>query len=119
MGDSPIGKGNVDLHKEEETAEWAALAKTGLGLLGPGDGAPNQALLLSQFPPSGRDGTERPADSDLSGRTGIKWNESRVAILAVPIALPDPVPAFARHWDFEDSHNRSGIESSPRRPGCQ
>jgi hypothetical protein len=25
--------------------------------------------------------------------------------LAIPIALPDPAPAFARHRDFEDSHN--------------
>src|ERR1035437_2055424 len=50
--DATIGKGNVDLHKEKKAGEWAALAKTGLGLPGPGGGAPNEALMLSKLPPA-------------------------------------------------------------------
>src|ERR1017187_2421283 len=64
LSDSTIGKGNVDLHKEEEAAEWAALAKTGLGLPGLGDGAPNEALILRKLPPAFGDRAESPAASD-------------------------------------------------------
>jgi hypothetical protein len=92
--DSTIGKGNVDLHKEEEAGEWAALAKTGLGLLGFGDGAPNEALILRKLPPAFGDRAESPTDSDLGRGAGIKRDKDRVTVLAIAVALPDGVPAF-------------------------
>src|SRR5450755_4067507 len=69
-GNPTIGQSNVDLHKEEETAEWAALAKTGLGLFGLGDGAPNDALILRKLPPALGDRAESPTDSDLGRGAG-------------------------------------------------
>jgi hypothetical protein len=92
--DSTIGQSNVDLHKEEEAGKWAALAKTGLGLPGPGDGAPNQALILSKLPPAFGDRAESLTDSDLCRGAGIKRDKGRVTVLAVAVALPDGVPAF-------------------------
>ena len=94
LSDSTIGKGNVDLHKEEEAAEWAALAKTDLGLLGLGDGAPNDALILRKLPPAFGDRAESPADSDLGRCAGIVRDKGRVTVLAIAVALPDHVPAF-------------------------
>jgi hypothetical protein len=94
LSDSTIGQGNVDLHKEEEAAEWAALAKPGLGLLGLGDSAPNDPLILSKLPPPFGDRAESPTDSDLCRGAGIKWNKGRVTVLAIAVALPDHVPAF-------------------------
>ena len=95
MSHASIGQWDVGLHKQEKTGEGTALLKAGLGLHGPGDGAPNEALPLGQLPPSGGDRAEHPAYSDLSWRSGIKRDESRVAVLAVAIALPNRVPAFA------------------------
>jgi len=94
LSDSTIGKGNVDLHKEEEAGEWAALAKTGLGLFGAGDGAPNDALILSKLPPAFGDRAESPTDSDLGRGAGIVRDKGRVTVLAIAVALPDGVPAF-------------------------
>jgi hypothetical protein len=94
LSDATIGKGNVDLHKEEEAAEWAALAKTGLGLFGLGDGAPNNALILSKLPPPFGNRAECLTDSDLGRRAGIKRDKGRVTVLAIAVALPDHVPAF-------------------------
>ena len=94
LSDSTIGKGNVDLHKEEEAGEWAALAKTGLGLLGLGDGAPNDALILRQLPPPFGDRAERPPDRDLGRGAGIVRDKGRVTVLAIAVPLPDRVPAF-------------------------
>jgi len=94
LSDSPIGKGDVDLHKEEEAGEWTALAKTGLGLLRLGDGAPNQALILSKLPPPFGDRAKSPTDSHLGRGTGIKRDKGRVTVLAIAVALPDHVPAF-------------------------
>jgi hypothetical protein len=94
LSESTIGQGNVDLHKEQEAGEWAALAKTGLGLLGLGDGAPNDPLILSKRPPAFGDRAERPADSDLGRGAGIVRDEGRVTVLAIAVALPDSVPAF-------------------------
>jgi hypothetical protein len=94
LSDSTIGKGNVDLHKEEEAGERAALAKTRLGLPGPGDGAPNEALRLGKLPPAFGDRAESPADSDLGRGAGIVRDKGRVTVLAIAVALPDGVPAF-------------------------
>jgi hypothetical protein len=94
LGESTIGKGNVDFHKEKEAGEWAALAKTGLGLPGPGDGAPNEALRLSKLPPAFGDRAERPTDRDLGRGAGIVRDKGRVTVLAIAVALPDGVLAF-------------------------
>ena len=94
MSDATIGQSNVDLHKEEEAAEWAALAKTGLGLLGLGDGAPNEALILRKLPPALGDRAESPPDGHLGRGAGIKRDKGRVTVLAIAVALPDGVPAF-------------------------
>jgi hypothetical protein len=94
LSDSTIGKSNIDLHKEEEAGEWAALAKTGLGLPGPGDGAPNDALILTKHPPAFGDRAESPTDSDLGRGAGIVRGKGRVTVLAIAVALPDGVPAF-------------------------
>ena len=94
LGESTIGQWNIDLHKEEETAEWAALEKTGLGLLGLGDGAPNDPLILSKLPPALGDRAESPTHSDLGRGAGIKRDKGRVTVLAIAVALPDHVPAF-------------------------
>src|ERR1035437_5512520 len=77
LSESTIGQGNVDLHKEQEAGEWAALAKTGLGLLRLGDGAPNDALILSKLPPAFGDRAESPTDRDLGRRAGIKRDKGR------------------------------------------
>ena len=119
MSQAPIGQGHVDLYKEEETGERTALAEAGLGLHGPGDGAPKEALLLGQLPPPGGDRAESPADSDLSGCAGVKRDENRIAVLAVAIALPDSVPAFARLRNVEDFHKRLGGYSSTAGRGCK
>ena len=94
LSDATIGKGDVDLHKEQEAGEWAALAKTGLGLLRLGDGAPNDALILRQLPPPFGDRAESPPDRDLGRGAGIKRDKGRVTVLAIPVGLPDRVPAF-------------------------
>jgi len=94
LSDATIGQSNVDLHKEEEAGEWAALAKTGLGLLSLGDGTPNEALILSQRPPAFGDRAESPADSDLGRGAGIVRDKGRVTVLAITITLPNCVPAF-------------------------
>jgi hypothetical protein len=94
LSDATIGKGNVDLHKEEEAGEWAALAKTGLGLLGLCDGAPNDPLILGKLPPPFGDRAESPTDSDLGRSAGIVRDKGRVTVLAIAVALPDGVPAF-------------------------
>src|ERR1019366_2778235 len=84
-----IDQGHVDLHEEQEAGKRAALEQTGLGLFGLGDCLPHVALLLVQLPPSGGDSAESPADSDLSGGARIKWDEGRIAVLAIPVALPN------------------------------
>ena len=94
LSDSTIGKGNVHLHKKEEAGEWAALAKTRLGLLGLGDRAPNEALILSKRPPAFGDRAESPPDSHLGRGAGIVRDKGRVTVLAIAVALPDGVPAF-------------------------
>lgn len=119
LRDTPISQRHVDLYKEEETGERSALTEAGLGLLGLGNLAPNDALVLGQFPPPGGDHAESPADSDLSGRAGVKRDESNIAVLAIAIALPDSVPAFARLRNVEDFHNQSGGYSSTTARGCK
>jgi hypothetical protein len=104
-----MDQSDIDLHEEEEARERAALAKAWLGLLGPGDDAPNDALILRERSPAFGDDAEIHAHRDLGGRAGIVRNESRVAILAVPIFLPDPATALTRHRDFKNSHNRYGL----------
>jgi hypothetical protein len=70
------------------------LAKTGLGLPGLGDGAPNDPLILSKRPPAFGDRAESPPDSDLGRGAGIIRDKGRVTVLAIAIALPDGVAAF-------------------------
>jgi hypothetical protein len=94
LSESTIGQGDVDLYKKQEAGEWAALAKTGLGLLRLGDGAPNDALILRQLPPPFGDRAESPTDSDLGRGAGIKRNKGRITVLAIPVGLPDSAPPF-------------------------
>ena len=70
------------------------MAKTGLGLFGLGDGAPNEALRLSKLPPAFGDRAESLTDSDLGRGARIKRDKGRVTVLAIAVALPDRVPAF-------------------------
>ena len=72
---APMDQSDIDLHEKEEAGERAALAKTGLGLLGPGDYAPNQALIIRERPPAFGDVAEIRANHDLGGRSGVKRNE--------------------------------------------
>jgi hypothetical protein len=95
LSHAPIGQGDVDLYEEKEAGEGAALKKAGLGLFGLGDFTPDDALLLGQLPPTGGDGAEIAADRELSGGAGVKGNKRRVAVLAIAVALPNHVPAFA------------------------
>jgi hypothetical protein len=92
---TPMDQSDIDLHEEEEAGERAALAKAWLGFLGPGDDAPNQALILRERPPAFGDVGEIRANHDLGGRAGIKRDEGGVTILAVSISLPNSIPAFA------------------------
>ena len=89
-----IGQGDVDLHKVVEAGEGAA-AETGPGLFGAGDGDPYVALLRGEGAPTFGDGAESAADNALSGGVGVKGDEGRVTVLAVAVALPDHVSAFA------------------------
>ena len=95
LSHAPIGQRDVGFYKQVE-ARKSASAETWPGPFGPGDGAPNVALLLREGAPTGGDGAENPADSDLSGGARIEWNKGRVADLAIARALPDSVPTFAR-----------------------
>jgi hypothetical protein len=70
------------------------LAKTGLGLLGLGDRAPNDPLIFSKLSPAFGDRAERPTDSDLGRGAGIIRDKGRVTVLAIAVALLDHVPAF-------------------------
>jgi len=119
LRDAPISQGHVDLYKEEETGERSALTEAGLGLFGPGDLAPKDALLLGQLPPPGGDRAESLTDSDLSGGARIIRDKGRIAVLAVAIALPDSVPAFARLRNVEDFHKRLDGYSSTAGRGCK
>jgi hypothetical protein len=105
LSDTPIGQRHIDLNKVEEASETTTLEEPGLGLFGPGDLAPNDALLLGQLPPPGGDRAESPAHRDLSRRARIKRDEGGITVLAIAITLPDCVPAFARLRDIKDFHN--------------
>ena len=90
-----IGQWDVGLDEEVEAREDAALKETGLGLLGAGDGDPYVALLLAERAPTGGHRVEMLTDLDLRGAARIKWDKGGVGVLAIPIALPDSVPAFS------------------------
>ena len=92
---SLIGQGDVGLDEELAASESAALKKPGLGLYGPGDGNPYVALLLGERAPTFGDRAEIAADSDLSRGARVKRDKGRIADLAVAIALPDCLSAFA------------------------
>src|ERR1035441_9029026 len=96
LSQTPIGQGDVDLHKQEDAGEPAFLAKTGLGPFGSGDSAPNLALLLGQLPPAGGDSTEIAADGHLSRGTRVERHEGLIAAGAIAVALPNGVAAFPR-----------------------
>ena len=102
---TPIYQGHVDLHEEEEASKRAALEQTRLGLLGLGNCAPYDALLLSERAPPGGDSAERPARRDLGWGAGVERDKGSVAILAIAVALPHSVPTFSRLRNVEDSHN--------------
>ena len=102
---TPIYQGHVDLHEEEEASKRAALEQTRLGLLGLGDCAPYNALILGERAPPGGDSAESPAHRDLSGGAGVERDKGSVAILAIAVALPHSVPTFSRLRNVEDSHN--------------
>ena len=69
--------------------------------------------------PAGGDSAESPADSDLRRAAGIKRDEGGVGVLAIPVALPDRLPALARLRNIEDFHNRSGSHCSTAGGGCK
>src|ERR1035441_8231519 len=96
LSQTPIGQGDVDLHKQEDAGEPAFLAKTGLGPFGSGDSAPNLALLLGQLPPAGGDSPKIAADGHLSRGTRVARDEGRIAIGAIAVALPNCISAFPR-----------------------
>ena len=105
LSHAPIGQGDVDLHKQQDAGEPAFLAKPGLGPFGSGDLAPNNALLLGERAPAGGDRAKSPADRDLGRGAGIGRDEGRIAILAIPVALPNRTTALARLRNLEDFHN--------------
>jgi hypothetical protein len=112
-----MDQSDIDLHEEEETGERAALAKARLGLLGPGDDAPNQALIVRERSPAFRDAGEIHADHDLSGRAGIKRDEGGVGVLAISVALPNCVPTFTGPRDVERLHDSSAGAATARSAG--
>ena len=95
LGFALIGQWNVGFD-EELAASKSARAETRLGPFGPGDSDPYVTLLLGERAPTGGDGSEVAADSDLSRGAGVERDNGGVADLAVPSALPDCVCAFAR-----------------------
>jgi hypothetical protein len=119
LSQAPIGQGDVDLHKQQDSSEPAFLEKTGLGPFGSGDSAPNDALRLGQRAPPGGDSGEIGADSNLSRATRIKRHEGRVTVLAIAIALPNSVPAFSRPRYIKDFHNRCTGNYSTAGCGCK
>src|ERR1035438_7321947 len=86
LSQTPIGQGDVDLHKEEDAGEPALLAKTGLGPFGSGDSAPNDALLLGQLPPAGGDSPKIAADGPLSRAARVRRDEGLIAVGAIAVA---------------------------------
>lgn len=95
LGSAQIGQGVVNFDKEEPAGKWAALSETGLGVSGLGKGGPSVPLRLGERLPTGVDGAPNVTCIDLSGGAWVKWDEGRVADLAVGPALPDPVSEFA------------------------
>ena len=95
---------DVDLHKEVEAREHAALGEPGLGFHGPGDGVPYIPLLLGEHAPAFGDRGENLAGPDLGRAAGVERDEGGVADLPVAGALPDHIPALARLC-IGDFHN--------------
>src|ERR1022692_4770590 len=100
-----IGRGNVCFDEELAAGESSALKETGLGPLGPGDGNPYVALLLGKRAPAFGDRGENPADRALRRAAGVVRDKRRIGVLAIPVALPDYIPAFARLRDIINLHN--------------
>ena len=95
LSQAPIGQGHVDFDKVKETGERAALAEARPGLLAPGRDAPTDPLVLGKRAPSFGDRAKNPADRHLGGSSRISRDKRRIRVLAIVIALPDHVPAFA------------------------
>jgi hypothetical protein len=114
-----MGPADVDLYKVQETGQRAALKEAGLGLLGLGSGVPQVALFLGEGAPAGGDGAEMTADGDLRVGAGIEGDKGGVGILAVAIALPDPIAAFTRFRNVQGSHIRvAGAAAGHRGRDC-
>jgi hypothetical protein len=96
LSDAAIGPGDVDLDKEVEAGEPASLAETELGPFGPGDCDPNVALFLGERAPTGGDGAEVLADSDLGRGAGVERDKGPIGYLAIAGPLPYYLSAFAR-----------------------
>ena len=106
LSQTPVGQGDVDLHKVKETGQGTALTQPRPGLLAPGHGAPNNALRLGKRAPTSGDGAENPADRHLGRRPGIERDKGGIRVLAIPIALPNSIPALTRFRNLQNSHNR-------------
>jgi hypothetical protein len=76
-----------------------------LGPFGPSDGDPDVALLLGERAPAFGYRGESPANRILRRAAGIVRNKRRIGVLAIAVALPDCVPAFARFWDLKRLHS--------------
>ena len=111
MGLAPVDQGDVHLHKEVEAGE-PAIAETGPGPFGPGDGDPCVPLRLGEPPPAGADRAEMPRDRGLSGAAEVVRDKGGVADLAVAIALPDYIPAFSRFCVGHFHNHDAGAASS-------
>jgi hypothetical protein len=95
LGKAAVAQGYVDFHEELEAGQGAALQKPGLGQEGGGCRDPRVALRLGEGAPALGDGGEEVADGLLGRCSWVKGDEGGVADLAVAVALPDEVAAFA------------------------
>ena len=100
-----IDQGDVGFDEEVVPRHDAALVEPGLGFHGAGDGDPYVPLRLGERAPTGGDGGEGPANRGLRRGAWVKRDKGGIGVLAIAVALPNPVPAFARLRDIQDFHN--------------
>jgi len=96
LGQAAIGEVHVHFDKELAAGERAGLCKPRLGQHGGGDGDPGEALRFGEGTPAFGNGAEDAADGLLGRGAGVGRDEGGIADLAIAVALPDHVAAFAR-----------------------